>query len=235
MARIARTYHLGILCLDEIQALAVAKDASIPVKTLNFLVNLVNTIGVLVVLVGTPRALSFLRKEFQQAKRACGQGDALWSHMENDHVWRMIVKSIWKYQYTRNVVKLNDEMCNALFREAVGIPFLAVNIYKLVQEYAIYSGEETFSPQSFHIIASEKMRLTREMRTALLSGKDINLNQYLDLTPFHMEDFRQAVQQDVLPPKAPAPAITAKPDIRELAVLALLAFGIDRHPRPCCM
>ena len=72
------------------------------------------------------------------------------------------------------------------------------------------------------------MRLTREMRTALLSGKDINLNQYLDLTPFHMEDFRQAVQQDVLPPKAPAPAITAKPDIRELAVLALLAFGIDR-------
>lgn len=228
MSRIARTYHLGILCLDEIQALAVAKDASIPVKTLNFLVNLVNTIGVPVVLVGTPRALSFLQKEFQQAKRACGQGDALWSHMENDHVWRMFVKSIWKYQYTRDVVKLTDEMYDALFEEAVGVPFLAVNIYKLVQEYAIYSGEETFTPQSFHTIASQKMRLTREMRTALLSGKEVNLNRYLDLTPFHIEDFRQAVQQNINPPEAPAPAPVAKADIRELSTLALLAFGIDR-------
>ena len=228
MARLARTFHLGILCLDEIQALAVAKDATIPVKTLNFLVNLVNTIGVPVILVGTPRALSFLQKEFQQAKRACGQGDALWSHMENDYVWRMFVKSIWKYQYTRNVVPLTDEMCDALFEEAVGVPFLAVTIYKLVQEYAIYSGEETFSPRSFHVAASQKMRLTKEMRTALLSGKDVNMNRYLDLTPFHMEDFKLAAAKDVSPAEPPAPAPISKPDIRETAILALLGFGIDR-------
>lgn len=86
MARIARTYHLGVIVIDEIQSLCVAKDASIPVKTLNFLVTLVNTIGVPVILVGTPRALSFLQKEFQQAKRASGQGDALWEHMQNDDV-----------------------------------------------------------------------------------------------------------------------------------------------------
>ncbi len=228
MARLARTYHLGILCIDEIQALCVAKDASIPVKTLNFLVTLVNTIGVPVVLVGTPRALSFLQKEFQQAKRACGQGDALWEHMENDDTWRMFVKSIWKYQYTRNRVELTDEMVNALFEEAIGIPFLAVNIYKLVQEYAICSGEETFTPRSFHAIASQKMRLTLEMRKALLSGKDINLQQYLDLTPFRINDFRKAVQQDINPPEPPPPAPVSQPDIREQSVLALLAFGITR-------
>ncbi len=228
MARIARTYHLGVLCLDEIQALAVAKDASIPVKTLNFLVNLVNTIGVPVVLVGTPRALSFLQKEFQQAKRACGQGDALWSHMENDSNWRLFVKSIWKYQYTRNVVPLTDAIYDALFEEAVGVPFLAVHIYKLVQEYAIYSGKETFDPQSFHFIASEKMRLTKEMRSALRSGKDVNLKQYLDLTPFNMDDFKRAATQEIDPPESPAPIPVAKPDIREAAILALMAFGIDR-------
>jgi len=227
MARLARTYHLGILCIDEIQALCVARDASIPIKTLNFLVTMVNTIGVPVVLVGTPRALSFLQKEFQQAKRACGQGDALWEHMENDDTWRMFVKSIWKYQYTQHQVALTDEMVNALFQEAIGIPFLAVNIYKLVQEYAICSGEETFTPQSFHTIASQKMRLTLEMRKALLSGKDINLQQYLDLTPFKLKDFRQSLQ-DVNPPEPPAPEAVSKPDIREQAVLALLGFGISR-------
>ena len=227
MARIARTYHLGILCIDEIQSLAVAKDASIPVKTLNFLVTLVNTIGVPVVLVGTPRALSFLQKEFQQAKRACGQGDALWEHMDNGDTWRMFVRSIWTYQYTRNKVPLTDEMLNALFEEAVGIPFLAVNIYKLVQEYAIYSGEETFSASSFHTIASQKMRLTLEMRKALLSGKEINLLHYLDLTPFKVKDFQISIQ-DINPPEPFAPEPVPASDIREQAILALLAFGISR-------
>jgi len=76
-------------------------------------VNLVNTIGVPVILVGTPRALSFLQKEFQQAKRACGQGDALWEHMENDNEWRRFVKAIWKYQYTKNNVELTDQIMNS--------------------------------------------------------------------------------------------------------------------------
>ena len=230
MARIARTYHLGIIVIDEIQALCVAKDESIPIKTLNFLVTLVNTIGVPVILVGTPRALSFLQKEFQQAKRACGQGDALWEHMQNDDTWRMFVTAIWKYQYTRKPVELSEEILDALYEEAVGIPFLAVNIYKLVQEYAIYSGEETFTARSFHTIASQKMRLTLEMRRALLSGKDVNLHRYLDLTPFKIKDFQQTVQQDINPPEPPAPdpEVVCKPDIREQAVLTLLGLGLDR-------
>ena len=228
MARIARTYHLGIIVIDEIQSLAVAKDQSIPIKTLNFLVSLVNTIGVPIILVGTPRALTFLQKEFQQAKRASGQGDALWEHMQNDVVWRMFVTAIWKYQYTQHPVELTDQMINALYEEAVGIPFLAVNIYKLVQEYAIYSGEETFTPKSFHTIASQKMKLTLEMRKSLLSGKDINLQQFLDLTPFHAEDFRQTINQSINDPEPNAPSPISTPDLREMAVQALLAFGLNR-------
>ena len=228
MARIARTYHLGVIVIDEIQSLCVAKDESIPVKTLNFLVTLVNTIGVPVILVGTPRALTFLQKEFQQAKRASGQGDALWEHMQNDDIWRMFVTAIWKYQYTKHKVPLTDQMIDALFEEAVGIPFLAVNIYKLVQEYAIYSGEETFTPQSIHAIASQKMKLTLEMRRSLLSGKDINLQQFLDLTPFRAEDFKQTILQDINPPEPDPPVPIQKPDLREIAVQALLAFGLDR-------
>lgn len=232
MARIARTYHLGVIVIDEIQALAVAKDESIPVKTLNFLVTLVNTIGVPVVLVGTPRALTFLQKEFQQAKRASGQGDALWEHMQNDDAWRMFVKAIWKYQYTRNKVDLTREMSDALFEEAVGVPFLAVNIYMLVQESAIYSGEETFSPQSIHKIASEKMKLTLGHRKALLSGKEVNLKQYLDLTPFSAADFRNTIVNSLEPP---APVHVSKPDLRETAVQALCSFGIDRPSATKCV
>lgn len=126
--------------------------------------------------------------------------------MQNDHVWRMFVKAIWKYQYTRHHVELTDEIYDTLYKEAVGIPFLAVNIYKLVQEYAIYSGEETFTAKTFHSVASQKMRLTLEMRKALLSGKDINLQQYLDLTPFKAPDFMNTIVKDIDPPKPSPPS-----------------------------
>ena len=140
----------------------------------------------------------------------------------------MFVKAIWKYQYTKHPVELTDKMYDALYEEAVGVPFLAVNIYKLVQEYAIYSGEETFTDRSFHTIASQKMRLTLEMRRALLSEKDINLEQYLDLTPFKPIDFKSTIIQDINPPEPKAPEPVQKCDIRETAVQALIAFGIDR-------
>lgn len=140
----------------------------------------------------------------------------------------MFVKAIWKYQYTRQHIALTDEMYDALYKEAVGIPFLAVNIYKLVQEYAIYSGNETFTLKSFHDVASRKMRLTLEMRRALLSGKDINLQQYLDLTPFKASDFMETITTDIDPPEPPAPESVKKHDIFELAIQALLSFGIDR-------
>ena len=125
-------------------------------------------------------------------------------------------------------MELTKEIIDALYEEAVGVPFLAVNIYKLVQEYAIYSGEETFTARSFHTIASQKMRLTLEMRRALLSRKEVNLHRYLDLTPFRIEDFRKTIQQDINPSEPPAPEPVFTPDLRELAIQTLMGLGLDR-------
>ena len=60
--------------------------------------------------------------------------------MKNDSEWDTFCKAIWPFQYTRNEVHYSPEMRNALYSEALGIPFLAVHIYKLVQEDAILSG-----------------------------------------------------------------------------------------------
>ena len=167
MNRIVRNYHVGMVVIDEIQALCVAKDNSIPVKTLNFIVELVNKIGVPVVLVGTPRALSFLQKEFQQAKRASGQGDALWEPMKNNNDWKVFMQSIWEYQYTKEAIPLTDDFINAMHKESAGVPFLAVHIYKLTQEKAILSRKESFTAADLHTVASKKMRLTKEMVSAI--------------------------------------------------------------------
>ena len=66
MSRLCISHNVGVLIIDEIQNLCSAQKG-VPEKVLNFFVTLVNTIGVPVIMIGTPKALSILQNEFQQA------------------------------------------------------------------------------------------------------------------------------------------------------------------------
>ena len=44
-------------------------------RMLNFFVTLVNTIGLPVILIGTPEAIGVLQEKFRQARRGSGLGD----------------------------------------------------------------------------------------------------------------------------------------------------------------
>jgi hypothetical protein len=109
MEQIARLHCVGVLVIDEIQHLSLAKSGGSE-KMLNFLVTLVNKIGIPVVLIGTTRAMSVLQSEFRQARRSSGhQGDLLWDRMKNDTSWDIFISTMWKNQWTRHVVPLSDE------------------------------------------------------------------------------------------------------------------------------
>ncbi len=79
MAQVANLHGLGVLVLDEIQHLRGAKTGA---NTLmNFLVKLVNTIGVPVIPIGTFGALPTLQGNFSTARRSTGLGSQLWDRM----------------------------------------------------------------------------------------------------------------------------------------------------------
>ena len=83
MSQTANEHCLGILVIDEIQHLDRAKSGG-AATMLNFFVTLVNTIGVPVVLVGTPKATDILQQDFRQARRVCGVGDHVWDRLKKD-------------------------------------------------------------------------------------------------------------------------------------------------------
>jgi len=225
MAHLALVFNVGLIVLDELQNICTAtKD--VPAKVLNFFVTLVNTIGVPVVMIGTPKALSVLQNEFQQAKRGSGQGDALWERMQNDSEWNTFCEAIWRYQYTREIVPYSTEMRNALYSEALGIPFLAVQIYKLVQEDAILYGKETFTSKDFKRIATKRMGLTKPMRDAMRVGKEVDMQQFSDISPFCLNDFRDnySVAAEA---EAPAKELPKKVDVRKTATLTLMGLGLS--------
>lgn len=69
---------------------------------LNFFVNLINNVGVPVILVGTPKAVKVLQGDFRQARRGSGVGgDMIYDRIQKDEVWDLLVNSIWHYQWTR--------------------------------------------------------------------------------------------------------------------------------------
>lgn len=80
MQRIAQEYSLGLLVVDEVQHLSLAKGGSDAM--LNFFVTLVNTIGVPVILIGTSKAMPILQGQFRQARRSSGHGDLIWNRMK---------------------------------------------------------------------------------------------------------------------------------------------------------
>ena len=225
MSRLCVSHNVGVLIIDEIQNLCSAQKG-VPEKVLNFFVTLVNTIGVPVIMIGTPKALSILQNEFQQAKRGCGQGDALWERMPNDISWDLFCRAIWTYQYTKGHVPFTTEMKDALYEEAQGIPFLAVHIYKLVQEDAILSGKEAFSEKDLHRIASEKMGLTKPMREAMKAGKEVDLKQYIDITPFSFSDYKDnySIAAEA---KSPAAAPPKEATAQETAIVTLMGLGLS--------
>nr|WP_242847815.1 ATP-binding protein [Fervidicella metallireducens] len=67
MNQVVRNCSLGILIIDEIQHLSMAKSGGSE-KMLNFFVNLVNNVGVPVILEGTPKAVKVLQGDFRQAQ-----------------------------------------------------------------------------------------------------------------------------------------------------------------------
>ena len=97
---------------------------------LNFFTELVNTVGVPIVLVGTYKALSVLMGEFHQARRGSGQGDLHWFPMKEDSVWEQFVESLWDYQYTREKTDLSPQLSHTLYEVSQGITDIAAGLMR---------------------------------------------------------------------------------------------------------
>lgn len=225
MTQLVNLYQIGILVIDEIQHLSLAKGGGSE-KMLNFFVTLVNTIGIPVVMIGTTKAMSILQSEFRQARRGSGQGDFLWDRMHNDLSWEIFVASMWKHQWTRNKIPLTGEMKNTLHEESQGIIDIAVKLYAMVRIKAITVGNDSFSAKDFHAAATEKLGLVKPMLDALRTGDKKKIRQYGDTSPVSIEDYLSSYMSMAKEP-IPEKALEGKISVAEQAVLKLLELGVE--------
>lgn len=196
MARVASLHCIGVLVIDEIQHLSEAKSGGSR-KMLNFFVQLVNTIGLPVVLVGTYKAMSILSGEFRQTRRGSGQGDLVWDRMVKDDVWDLFVESLWRYQYVRKSCLLRSELSDALYDVTQGITDFAVKVYMLAQIRAITTEKEVVTESIIRSVAHDSLRLAQPILKALQIGDMRVLHSVEDVHPIDITSLLQEAQKSI--------------------------------------
>jgi len=189
VGQLARIHGLGVLIIDEIQHLLTAKN-EVSSSMMNFLVTLVNEIGIPVMLIGTTKAKELLQINFRQARRAGGHGEIYWEQMKrNDDNWEVLMTSMWQYQWTKETVSLTDEWLDVLHDESQGIVDIAVKLFLLAQSYAIETGQEKLTPSMINKVSKKYLKMVQVMLDALRTGNIDEIIKYDDITPFDVESF----------------------------------------------
>ncbi|MFJ5772479.1 ATP-binding protein [Psychrobacillus sp. NPDC093180] len=188
IGQLARAHCLGVLIIDEIQHMLTAK-AEVSNSMMNFLVTLVNEIGIPLVFIGTTKARQLLQLNFRQARRAGGHGELIWEQMKMDDNWEVLITRMWTYQWTKENVDITKEWLELMHYESQGIVDIAVRLFMFAQSYAIEHGYEKITPNIIRKVSEKYLKTLQPMLRALREGRLEDIARYDDITPFDIEDF----------------------------------------------
>ncbi|WP_233010369.1 ATP-binding protein [Rheinheimera faecalis] len=162
-----KTSFLGILVIDEMQNLNLAKAGGAD-RLLGFLHNLVNNLGIPLLFCANPPFDKLLSKSFKSARRAESSGYFDVELMKRDDEWELFVDELWCLQWTNIETSLTPSLSNKLYSLSVGNMDLAVRIYYSAQQAVIGSHDERITEEVLELGASIAIRatknLTEEMR-----------------------------------------------------------------------
>ncbi|TBL68370.1 ATP-binding protein [Paenibacillus thalictri] len=181
MAHLSTLHGLGVLVIDEIQNLSFMKSGGAE-RMLNYFTQLINTIGVPVVLIGTFKAMRLLSGSFSQARRSTGQGDLIMDRLTEGEEWDYFLESLWKYQWTARRSPLSGAIKKVMYELSQGIVDIAVKLYMLAQWEvleAYETGDEKISVGLLKSVAKRHMQLVQPL-LKILRRNDPNLLSLVD-------------------------------------------------------
>lgn len=152
---------------------------------LNFFVTLSNTVGVPTVLIGTSKAQKLFKGNFRQARRAASDGAIIWDRMaEGSEEWEFFLETLWELQCLKTHSELTEEIKKAFYYECQGITAVAVNLFILAQERALFeenNPNETITPQVLKKTAKDDMQTIQPMMTAIRTNNLADMMKYEDI------------------------------------------------------
>lgn len=183
MTSLASMYGIGVLVIDEIQHLLHSKNDQ--EEMLNFFVTLSNTVGIPTVLIGTSKAQKLFKGNFRQARRAASDGSIIWDRMaEDSEEWQFFLETLWELQCLKTRSELTEEVKEAFYYECQGITAVAVNLFILAQERALFDEDnpnEIITKQVLKKTAKEDMQTIQPMMKAIRTNNFADMMKYEDI------------------------------------------------------
>jgi hypothetical protein len=177
MGAVANNIGLGLLIIDELQNLNRGGTSQI----MNFLVSLINLFGVPILFIGTPASYDIFQSELRISRRVTGNGEIIWNNMDNNEEFKLLLKGLWRYQWTQKQVSLTDEMIDLIYFHTQGISDLVVKLFVNCQYLAITTGKEEITKELVSKVAEQEFKLMKSMIEAIRSGNPYKTQQYEDI------------------------------------------------------
>lgn len=188
MSQVANERAIGVLVIDEIQRLKIRKSVGRE-QMLEFFVELVNTVGIPVILVGTPKARPLFEIELQSARRTTGIGSLFWLPMpqypENPKVkseWIAFTNKLWRYQWlNKRDEVLSNEIRDCWYELSQGVLDIVVKLFVLAQLRAIASKLERITVKVLKSVYDDELKPVHPMLDAIRQGNPELIAKYSDL------------------------------------------------------
>ncbi|MGI8386588.1 ATP-binding protein [Robertmurraya sp. P23] len=162
MVKVAAQINLGVLIIDEIQNVHKAHSGG-DQSMINFITELVNTIGIPVIIIGTFKAMYLFKNSLANTRRGVPDEyseNIVGFMLEDSWEWNQIIESLWDLQYTKKNTPLTDELKKAMYYHTMGIPDIAVKLFMHIQSKAILNGgDETITVSLINEVASRSLKL----------------------------------------------------------------------------
>lgn len=197
MRHVAAVHFIGVLIIDEFQNLSIAKGGG-DEKMLNYFVDLVETVGIPMVLISTYKAIGLFKKSLRNSRRASTDGYLEFRRYTQDSPeWRLLVDRLWGYQWLRSPTPVpdpdNNDDANRKYLEEVvyelhdltqGITAVLVLLFMKSQWRALRAGDvETINQDLLRETYNEELKLLHPALNALRRNTYEDLMAFDDLWP----------------------------------------------------
>lgn len=190
MARVGHllnVHSVGVLVLDEMQNLSVKRSGGRE-EMLNWFQELVNEHGVPIVLLGTPKARAVLGIDVRIARRSGIAGSTQWGPMASGQEFRLLLETLWEYQWLRQPGPLTEEMVDEMYRQTQGVNAFVVDMFLVAQLHALRSGCETLTPEIIKKVAQGEFAQLQPYLNALRSGDPRRLAKFEDALSYDIDE-----------------------------------------------
>lgn len=146
--------HVGLLVIDEIQHIVGQKAGNALARCL---MQLINSSGISIALVGTPSVMPFFSDgEFQLARRTLG---LYYEPMEYGEAFRDLCTTLYRYQYVKHRSEPDESMMRWLYEHSGGNASVLVSLLHDAQECCILDGQEKIAYDTLQAAYHKRLRM----------------------------------------------------------------------------